>query len=75
LKDEVDFENKEDGSFFMTFGAYYKKFGYTWINYDTSDWSRTSFLMLDDSTNSPGQPEKCGENCTRHVFTLESDIK
>lgn len=75
LKDEVDFENKEDGTFYMSYGVYRKKFGQTWINYDPTDWSKDGFLMLDDDTQNPGTSRLCGEDCTRHEFTLKSDRK
>ena len=74
MKREAGFENKKDGAFFMSFGAYKKKFHYSWINYDTSSWARASFLMLNDTTSTPGTPDYCGTHCTRHEFTLTSSI-
>lgn len=30
--------------------------------------------MLSDKTMSPGEHPLCGETCTRHEFTLKSDV-
>ena len=79
LKEEAGFDKKNDGVFFMSLHAYRKFFGATWINFDTSDWSRTSFLMLDDQTTNTGPnqgtTDLCGTGCYRHEFTLTSSVK
>ena len=54
MKEEAKFEEKVDGAFFISADAYHKKFGPTFINYDHTNWDRTSFLMLKDKTTKPG---------------------
>jgi hypothetical protein len=75
LKEEAKFEEKVDGAFFIGLGDYQKRFGSTNINYDPTNWDRTSFLMLKDKTTNPGSHSKCGQDCIRHEFKLTSDIR
>ena len=75
MKNEVGFYAKTDGAFFISLEDYHARFGNTFINYDTTKWSRDSFLMLSDTTSTPGQHRYCGENCVRHKFTLTSTVK
>lgn len=53
-KEEAEFEKLDEGMFFMPIEIYKSDFGITWINYDTHDMYRTSWLKLDDNTNNPG---------------------
>ena len=41
----------DDGIFFTDIATYKSNFTETQINFDTSDWSFGSWLMLDDSSN------------------------
>ena len=75
LKKEAKFENKVDGAFFIRIVDYHKRFGNTFINYDTSNWDKTSFLMLGDDTKKRGAHKSCGRSCIRHEFKLTSEIK
>ena len=74
-KKEANFEQKDDGVFFTTIDIFRQDFGITWINYDTYDMFRTSWMKLDDKTNNPGKSSWCGSSCTRHDFTLKSRVK
>ena len=73
-KEEAGFYEKDDGVFFTTIDIFKQDFGITWINYDTYDMFRTSWMKLDDNTNNPGQSSWCGSSCTRHEFTLKSKV-
>jgi hypothetical protein len=69
------FENEgNEGVFFTTIDIFKESFGLFWINYDTRDLYRDEWLKLDDTTRSPGSNKKCGSECTRHEFTLTSDV-
>lgn len=58
----------------MPIEIYKSDFGITWVNYDTHDMFRSSWMKLDDDTNSPGRSAHCGSSCTRHEFTLKSRV-
>ena len=64
----------DDGLFFVPIEIFKSDFGITWVNYDTSNMWRSHWLKLDDKTNSPGKSSWCGKTCTRHEFTLKSEV-
>ena len=74
FKQEAGFYGKDDGVFFTTIDIFQKDFGMVWVNYETRDLFRSSWLMLDDKTNSPGKDRNCGSRCTRHEFVLKSKV-
>lgn len=74
LKAAYGYENKEDGTFFIQYDDYLTGFSSTQINHDVSDWSKAEFLMLNDKYKVKGTHPYCGETCTRHEFTLTSDV-
>ena len=65
-----------DGEFFMSIDDFHKYVKYTFINRNTDDLTRTTFLKLNDNTkNSPGKYTRiCGTKCTRHIFVMRSDV-
>jgi len=64
----------ENGQFFMDFNEYLKLMDYTYINYDTTEWSQDYFMMWDDPAEQSGTTEICGETCTQHRLFIMSDI-
>lgn len=74
LREEADWSDVNDGVFFVPIEVYHAEFGVTYINYDTYNMCRTDFLALNDSHDKPGTGQ-CGENCTKHEFTLSSQCK
>ena len=46
----------------------------TFINYDTSEWFPSYFLMLDDPAYKTGRDRNCGSSCTRHKLTVTSQV-
>ena len=72
MKDRMSYSKKEN-IFMIHYEDYLRGFKGTWINYDTAELVKASFLMLDDTTlNSPGKISHCGKSCTRHEFILEA---
>jgi len=72
-KSEAGWENANDGIFFMPIGLYKSAFEETEVSHDMTNWSSDYFLMLDDTTTSPGRFRWCGSTCTNHKMILESD--
>lgn len=59
----------------MPYDKYWTHFDSTFVNHDTSGLFRDDWLILDDQTeNSPGSTNQCGDTCTRHEFTLTSSV-
>ena len=56
-----------DGVFFMTMRDYLSQGLATIVSYDTTNWHSDYFLMLNDTTDSPGSWSWCGATCTRHL--------
>ena len=52
--------------------GYYDLFEITWVNYDITDWYKSTFLVLNDESLHNGEWE-C-DSCTKHTFTLTSEI-
>jgi len=59
----------------MPIDHFRREFGLVYINYDPAGLWRDDWLILDDRTNSPGEHKKCGETCTRHEFTVRSEVR
>jgi len=74
LREEADWSDVNDGVFFVPIEVYHAEFGVTYINYDTYNMCRTDFLALNDKHDKKGTGQ-CGENCTKHEFTLSSECK
>lgn len=74
LKMEVKHNEADDGVFFVPIEVYKSEFGVTYVNYDTYNMCRTDFLALNDTHDKKGTGQ-CGENCTKHEFTLSSECK
>ena len=72
-KSEAGWEEVDDGIFFMPIGLYKSAFVVTEVSHDMTNWSSDYFLMLDDTTTSPGRFRWCGSTCTNHKMILESD--
>lgn len=58
----------------MPIATYMVNFQLTEISHNAENMSSASFLMLDDNSNSPGKLSWCGSECTRHEFTVTSDV-
>lgn len=72
-KSEAGWEVADDGIFYMPIGLYRTAFVETAVSHDMTNWSRDYFLMLNDTTVSPGRLPWCGSSCTSHRLILASD--
>ena len=73
LLEEVEHKQDDDGVFYMPVEDYHTSIETTFVSYDTTCWTKASFLMLDDQTNNPGRLQTCGSSCTSHKLTLTTD--
>ena len=50
----------QDGLFYVKVEDFFASLDSTFINYDTTDWFPSSFLMLDDPAKKNGRDRNCG---------------
>ena len=74
LKQEVDFEKKNEGIFYMSVEDLYSRLSATFINHDTSDWTLCYFAMFDDPAEQNGSDRSCGRSCTKHALKITSHV-
>ena len=63
---------KNDGEFFMPIDLYKKWVEMTYINYNTANMSRATFLVLNDNNTETRQGGNCAGTCSYHKFTIKS---
>ena len=73
LREQAGSVIKDDGEFFMPIADYKKWCGETYINFNTDNMSRATFLVLDDTNTETRQSENCGGTCSYHKFTIKSE--
>ena len=68
----------DDGLFWMSHKNFYFSFASTLMAYDTSNWSHSHFLKLNDDSAKKGKRAGshswCGPECTRHELTFKSSV-
>ena len=72
LRTKAGAVNKNDGEFFMPIEDYHKYCRLTTANYNIDNWSRSSFLVLDDDNTEKREGGKCDNKCSYHKFTIKS---
>ena len=65
--------NKNDGEFFMPIADYHRWCRLTTANYNVDNWSRSTFLVLDDDNTEKRDGGKCGGTCSYHKFAIKSE--
>ena len=64
----------DDGMFYINVEDYLEQMDVTFINYDTSNWAHSYFMMWNDPMEETGNHFWCGPTCTKHVMWVKSDI-
>ena len=76
LRQEADHVHNDDGKFFISIEDYLQYLAYTTISYDVQDAYQEYFLVLNDTyVNEADDQIPCGENCTHHLFYVQSEIE
>lgn len=74
LKAEAGEKGLDDGIFFMSLEQFHQHMESSEISMDTTGWSHSSFLKLNDWSQGGFLPW-CGSQCTGHEMTLTSSVE
>lgn len=74
VKAELGHTSDDDGQFYMSFSDYYSQCSETYFNIDSSDWYSDAFLKLGDVSDGSGSYSWCGDECTRRMVDLYSEV-
>ena len=62
-----------DGVFHIPIDVFQKNVKYSIKNYNNEKLKRSTHLVLNDMSNTPGDTPWCGAKCTKHQFAVKSD--
>ena len=65
---------RNDGLFYIGLEQYLDVMDFTYVNYDTSFWHHSYFMLWDDEAIQNGETMECGDRCSRHTLSIESDV-